>query len=67
MITTDANGKPAIEIGVDPSGDTTALVLPDELLSENLIFATVEKPRDDRLLIASEAVDSVDDELIEPA
>ena len=52
---------------MDPSGDTTALVLPDELLSENLIFATVEKPRDDRLLIASEAVDSVDDELIEPA
>mmetsp|Transcript_104748 Transcript_104748/g.146002 ORF Transcript_104748/g.146002 Transcript_104748/m.146002 type:complete len:119 (+) Transcript_104748:92-448(+) len=50
MITTDATGKPAIEIGVDPSGSRDNLVLPDELLAENLIFPTVEKPRDGRFL-----------------
>ncbi|CAE7389166.1 unnamed protein product [Symbiodinium sp. CCMP2592] len=66
MITTDATGKPAIEIGVDPSGSRDNLVLPDELLAENLIFATVEKPRDGRCLIESFEDEDAGCELIEP-
>ena len=31
MVTTDANGMPAIEIGVDPAADPGSVVIPEEI------------------------------------
>ncbi|CAJ1364134.1 unnamed protein product, partial [Effrenium voratum] len=55
MVTTDANGMPAIEIGVDPAADPGSVVIPEEIAHVNVIFSTVGRPSE--MLPTLEGVD----------